>query len=70
MILLVDMPNKFIFIGVPTIIMESPIGVNSDIWLPLQEKLSKISKVKYFQFLKRNIKNLIYLCEFKGVRLR
>ena len=25
--------------------MDSPIGLNSDIWLPLQEKLSGITKV-------------------------
>lgn len=31
--------------GLPTIIMESPMGVNSDIWIPLQEKLSQITKV-------------------------
>jgi hypothetical protein len=25
--------------------MDSPIGMNSDIWLPIQDKLSKITKV-------------------------
>lgn len=31
--------------GVPTVVMDSPIGLSSDIWLPLQENLSKITKV-------------------------
>ncbi|CAF0829974.1 unnamed protein product [Brachionus calyciflorus] len=31
--------------GVPTIIMDSPIGLSSDIWLPLQEILSEVTKV-------------------------
>jgi hypothetical protein len=31
--------------GLPTVITESPIGMNSDLWIPLQEKLSKITKV-------------------------
>lgn len=25
--------------------MDSPIGLNSDLWLPLQEKLSELTKV-------------------------
>jgi hypothetical protein len=31
--------------GLPTILMDSPVGLNSDIWLPLQEKLSVLTKV-------------------------
>ena len=27
------------------VIMDAPIGLNSDIWVPLQEKLSQITKV-------------------------
>lgn len=33
--------------GLPTIIMESPLGLNSDIYLGLQAKLATITKVKY-----------------------
>ena len=31
--------------GLPTVIADAPIGMNSDIWLPLQEKLAQITKV-------------------------
>lgn len=31
--------------GLPTVIAEAPIGANSDIWIPLQAKLSEITKV-------------------------
>jgi hypothetical protein len=31
--------------GFPTVVAEAPIGVSSDIWIPLQEKLSKITKI-------------------------
>lgn len=34
--------------GLPTIIMESPLGLNSDIYLPLQTKLATTTKVKLF----------------------
>ena len=36
--------------GTPTVVMESPIGFNSDFWLPLQLKLSDLTKVKKFLF--------------------
>jgi hypothetical protein len=31
--------------GLPTVIMESPIGTSSDLWIPIQHKLSLITKV-------------------------
>jgi hypothetical protein len=34
--------------GLPTVITESPIGMTSDLWIPLQEKLAEITKVNIF----------------------
>jgi hypothetical protein len=31
--------------GLPTVVMDAPMGLNSDIWLPLQQMLSAITKV-------------------------